>query len=568
MSNNNKNNIRFYQRIGFRITMIISFSVFFVTLVSMLFIVQSSKTNITNLTKNNIQDLVIAYSSMLEDEIRNNNNDLSYEQYEQILNGVGIKDIKSSYAYLVSSDGIMQYHPMRDKIGSPVENVVISSIVKDLDAGKQVEDAVVQYDFRGVIKYAGYSVLDNSSILVISADRDDVMSKINRMFSQNILICLIAMVICIVTGYLFVFPIIRAINHTTKIIKDVSTLNLHQNIEQSKLIKRKDETGVMARAVKHMSNNLLQIVKDMVVASDTISKNVEDLSSISVEISDMCSDNSATTEEIAASMQETAATTETIGNSVVDIKKNSDYILNLSMQGGELSKEIMERANALKSATDKATQQTNLMYQTIKKNIDDSIESSKAVDQINILIEAIMSISSQTSMLALNASIEAARAGETGKGFAVVASEIGNLAKQTADTVTNIDEIVKHVNDAVSGMAKSLEETAIFLENVVLKDYKQFEDVSVKYSNDAENVQLSMTDIKNTIVYLTNNITNIVNAIDGISNTVNEATLGITDISDKVNVVVSKTLENNSIVENCESSASLLRSASTKFTIE
>ena len=51
------------------------------------------------------------------------------------------------------------------------------------------------------------------------------------------------------------------------------------------------------------------------------------------------------------------------------------------------------------------------------------------MEKMNSIVELIGDITSQTSLLALNASIEAARAGDAGKGFSVVASEITGMAK-------------------------------------------------------------------------------------------------------------------------------------------
>ena len=65
-----------------------------------------------------------------------------------------------------------------------------------------------------------------------------------------------------------------------------------------------------------------------------------------------------------------------------------------------------------------------------------------ASNKIAALSGLIRSISEQTNLLALNATIEAARAGEAGKGFAVVANEVKELAKQTGDSVGEIDAVI------------------------------------------------------------------------------------------------------------------------------
>ncbi len=144
-----------------------------------------------------------------------------------------------------------------------------------------------------------------------------------------------------------------------------------------------------------------------------------------------------------------------------------------------------------------------------------------------------MEISSQTSLLALNASIEAARAGEAGKGFAVVATEIGSLADQTSKAIADIEDIVKEVNNAVSNMSNCLEETTGFLENTVTADYKEFEQVGVQYREDADVFKTSMEEVKTSMAHLAAAIENIAVALNGINDTVNEASIGVTDIAEK-----------------------------------
>lgn len=90
--------------------------------------------------------------------------------------------------------------------------------------------------------------------------------------------------------------------------------------------------------------------------------------------------------------------------------------------------------------------------------------------QIINIVQVITGISSQTNILALNASIEAARAGEHGKGFAVVATEIQQLSEQTKAAVENIGDIITQVvsntEKAVSAMEESAALTKVGMESI------------------------------------------------------------------------------------------------------
>lgn len=72
------------------------------------------------------------------------------------------------------------------------------------------------------------------------------------------------------------------------------------------------------------------------------------------------------------------------------------------------------------------------------------------MEEMNTIVELIGGITSQTALLALNASIEAARAGEAGRGFSVVATEISGMATRTKEATANITQLIANVSSAIS----------------------------------------------------------------------------------------------------------------------
>lgn len=171
----------------------------------------------------------------------------SVEQYSDILQDIKMTGIDSSYAYLVDSEGTMVYHPTAEKIGVPVENVVVKGVVAELQAGKTPEDAVVTYEFKGAIKYSSYALTNSNMIVVVTADESDIMEPINEILKQLLVIAVIIAFICIVVGGVVGRFICIPIRQLTVIIDSTSRLDFRHHAYSDKLCKRKDETGEMAR---------------------------------------------------------------------------------------------------------------------------------------------------------------------------------------------------------------------------------------------------------------------------------------------------------------------------------
>ncbi|MDD1723848.1 MAG: methyl-accepting chemotaxis protein, partial [Methanospirillum sp.] len=82
---------------------------------------------------------------------------------------------------------------------------------------------------------------------------------------------------------------------------------------------------------------------------------------------------------------------------------------------------------------------------------------NEQMTEIDKIVRMIADISSQTNLLALNAAIEAARAGDNGRGFAVVAQEVKNLAGQSKEATSQIEDLIRTIQEKSAKTVQSIE---------------------------------------------------------------------------------------------------------------
>jgi Methyl-accepting chemotaxis protein len=81
---------------------------------------------------------------------------------------------------------------------------------------------------------------------------------------------------------------------------------------------------------------------------------------------------------------------------------------------------------------------------TIKKGGEAVLSEVKNTDEI---LGFVSEVANNSNLLGLNAAIEAARAGDLGRGFSVVADEIRKMAANSAESVKNIEAIMKTIQN-------------------------------------------------------------------------------------------------------------------------
>ena len=436
---------------------------------------------------------------------------------------VGVTGLKSSYTYVVGSDGTMLYHPTEDKIGKPVENQIIKDVVAKLaEDPDQVEDKFVSYEYKGEQKYAAYAVVgQGQALVIITADESDVLGETNSIRNDIIKFSLIIMVVvlaaAIAVGRLIAKPILKVTNSIFKLSK----LELTVDEETKRITKRKDETGYMARAVESLADGLNGVITEIRTQSDNLYGTSEELASDANDTVNSVRQVEIAVSEVAegasSQAQETAdATSNVISMGGMIEKANSDVerLSESSKAIGEAVDEATEILDELLAINEKAVKSIDMIYERTNT-------TNKSVEDIKAAINIITSIAEETNLLSLNASIEAARAGEQGRGFAVVASQIQKLAEQSNESAKQIEDITEKLiedsQQAVSGMQDVRE--------IMNKQSTNVKNTNSAFDKVKDNIEVSIEGVKE--------ITNLTGKLDSTRTAVTDTVQDLSAIAEE-----------------------------------
>ncbi len=317
-----------------------------------------------------------------------------------------------------------------------------------------------------------------------------------------------------------------------------------------------DEIGRLAKGVNLFIRTLQGIIKEIVYSSKELNQTFESVNSSIAVANTNSSDISAAMEEVAATMDMVSSTVFEINGSTASIGQNVEQVTEDTHRIHEHTRKMQKQAEELEKTAVINRDRTNQVMDTILTKLNQAIENSKNVAQVNELTNEILSISGQTNLLALNASIEAARAGEVGRGFAVVAGEISNLADNSRETANKIQTINRIVVGAVNELSSSANGIVEYISKTILPDYDTYAVSGKQYREDAEEISEAMNGCLKRMDELEEHMERLVGQMENISKAVSECNQGINQSAESTTNLVS---EINQVYSNVEASVKIVQ---------
>ena len=291
-----------------------------------------------------------------------------------------------------------------------------------------------------------FQEVDGTNWLLISyIPTSIVLSDLTQLRNIMIVISVICIVLLCVLIERVTHVVIKPVKEMTRVITAMTSGDFTVSIKT----KGNDEIAVMSQSVEKFIDSMKQMISEMGSVSGKLKNQADSSKGVSGEMSSAAgiqsqsmSELNATVDQLSVSVNEIAENATQLAGVAADTKSDSDMVeskMQETVAVSEKGRKDMERVGEALSNIEVSIH-----------NLEEAVNKvGTASGEIVQIIKLIGDIADETNLLSLNASIEAARAGEAGRGFAVVATEIGTLAKNSADSVAHITELITEINNLV-----------------------------------------------------------------------------------------------------------------------
>lgn len=430
------------------------------------------------------------------------------------------------YGFLVDSSGNIVSH--KEEKFKPTEDgaTALKDVNEDFgelltNPGKEIV-SVKDYDGTSC-SFASATISSCNWLVGVSNPNRNMNRDILRLVLMGSIVAILAIIIVSVVMMLLIKKALAPIG----MLKQFASGDFSENaaVAQGVPAEYKDETEQILRATTSVKEKMRSII----IATKDEASNIEDISEKALESMEDLHTNvnqiSNQVDQISKEAKKASSLTDDINCTGRELSIAIEEIANRATEAAVTSNAIMKRAQELYRSSLASNEQAITIYNDTKQQLEEAIKSSRDVEQINLLTEEILAISSQTNLLALNASIEAARAGEAGKGFAVVADEIRQLADNTKETVDKINGVTGGIVSSVNNLSSNSGRLLQFMNDKVTVDYeeliktsKQYEEDAIFFNSVSSELGASTEEMSASVINITENIGVIAELTASISN--------------------------------------------------
>ena len=438
-------------------------------------------------------------------------------------------DNKAEYDALVSNYEGMKYE---------LANLMAYSANNDNEAAYALANGKIA-DYSSAMKESIAAIRTN-----VSENADVAKEQLAAVYrtaiaasTASIIISVAALLTTLICVFqLVIIPLLKTQKEITDIIEDID--KREGDLTRRVSVHANQEVAAVGNGINVFMDKLQDIFKVIVNNSTRMESVVGEVRDSVVTSNGSVSDLSALTEELSATMEEMSANASLINTNTESVKQEVDQIAERTSEINAYTREMKEHADSMEASARENMESTGAKVNEILTVLNQAIEDSKSVNQVNSLTDDILNIASQTNLLALNASIEAARAGEAGRGFSVVATEISQLAAASQEAANRIQQINRVVTEAVGNLTEHSNGLVQYMNDSILPEFEAFVDAGSAYREKATHIETSMGDFTEKTEVLKKTMAEIADSINTIAHAIEEGVKGVSSAADSTQVLV------------------------------